>query len=300
MDASTNLKGEIPTSSRVNPFQPVSSGTTISGTDQEDGNYTALTAGLSYRAALWSWNGRVEYRTSSLSKRWGLTSNLLRSLGEGKTIASSVKVYQVKEKDGGTVMFASADLAFAWRPLDSHWSLLERLQLREDKADGQADSSNALAVPTFAQGDDSTMRVINNLAVNYRSGAEGDGHGFEASLYYGAKYVKGRYADETYDGFIDVIGLEIRKDIGAHFDVGAAGSVQHSWSGGPFAFSYGPSVGVSPAKDVWITAGYNITGYRDHDFEDARYTRQGPYLTRMKFDQGSIKDAAQAIRGMMR
>ena len=301
VDASTNLKGSIPTGARVNPFQPVSSGTTISGTDQEDGNYTALTGGLAYRAALWSWNGRLEYRTSSLSKRWGVTSNLLRSLGEGKTIASSVKIYQVKEKDGGTVMFASADLAFAWRPIDSHWSLLERLQLREDKANGQANSSNALAVPTFAQGDDSTMRAINNLAINYRSGAEGAGHGFEASLYYGAKYVKGRYADETYDGFIDVIGLEIRKDIGTHFDIGAAGSVQHSWSGGAFAFSYGPSVGVSPAKDVWITVGYNIAGYRDHDFEDARYTRQGAYLTmRMKFDQGSIKDAARAIRGMMR
>ncbi|WBO23151.1 hypothetical protein [Sphingomonas abietis] len=301
VDASSTVKGTIAPTDLVNPFQPVSSGTTISGTDQEDGDYKAITGGLTYRSEAWSWNGRAEYRLSDLSKRWGFTSNMLRTLGQGKTLASSVRIYKVKEDDGGKVSFASADLAFAMRPLDSRWSLLERLELRHEGANGSATSNNALAVPTFAQGDDTTTRIINNIAVNYRTGAEGDGHGLEVSLYYGAKYVRGRYSDDVYQGFIDVIGLEIRKDVGTHFDVGVAGSVQHAWTDKAVSFSAGPSIGVSPGRNMWITAGYNVTGYRDHDYQDARYTRQGPYVTmRLKFDQLSLGDAGRALRGAVR
>ena len=298
VDASSTVKGHISQSDLVNPFQPVSSGTTIAGQDQEDGDYKAITAGATYRSPLLSWNGRVEYRTSTLSRRWGVTSNLLRSLGQGMTIASSVRAYQVHEDGGSKVSYATADLAFAYRPIDSRWSLLERFELRHEGASGTASSTNALAVPTFAQGDDTTMRVVNDLAVNYCSGDEGGGHGFEASLYYGAKYVRGRYSDDVYDGFIDVIGLEVHKDIGAHLDVGGSASVQHAWTDRATSVSIGPSVGVSPGHNVWMTIGYNVTGYRDHDYEQAHYTRQGPYVTmRLKFDQLSIGAAAAALRG---
>ena len=61
------------------------------------------------------------------------------------------------------------------------------------------------------------------------------------------------------------------------------------------AFSGGPSAGVSPAQNVWISVGYNITGYRDRDFEGDRYTRAGPFVTmRLKVDQSTI---GRALRG---
>ena len=298
VDASSTVKGHISQSDLVSPFQPVSSGTTIAGQDDQDGDYKAITGGATYRSPRLTWNGRLEYRISTLSRRWGVTSNLLRSLGDGMTIASSVRAYAVHEDDGSKVSFASADLAFAYRPLDSHWSLLERLELRHEGADGTATSDNALAVPTFAAGDDTTTRIVNDVAVNYRTGDEGSNHGFEASLYYGAKYVRGRYSDEVYQGFIDVIGLELHQDIGKHLDVGGSASMQHAWSDKALNFSIGPSVGASPGKNIWLTVGYNVAGYRDHDYEAAHYTRQGPYVTmRLKFDQLSIGGAVAAIRG---
>ena len=64
------------------------------------------------------------------------------------------------------------------------------------------------------------------------------------------------------------------------------------------AFSGGPSLGISPAHNVWVTAGYNVSGYRDRDFSDDRYTRAGPYLTvRLKFDQLTLGKAGRAILG---
>ncbi|MES3099943.1 hypothetical protein [Sphingomonas faeni] len=297
LDASNTLKGEIPTGAVVNAFQPVTSGGYV-GQDQTNGDYAAATLGATYRQARWSWNGRLEYRTADSGDRWGITTNFLRTLGQGKTLASSIKAYTIKDKTGAVATYATADLALAFRPLDSRWSLLERLELRHEGADAGFTDSNALGVPAYGGGDQVTSRIINNLAVNYRTGPEGLGHGTEATLYYGAKYVAGRFADDTYDGYIDVTGFELRQDIGTRFDIGVGGSVQHAWERGAWSWSGGPSVGVSPAKNTWISAGYNVSGYRDRDFEDDRYTRQGPYVTmRLKFDQTTIGGATRALFG---
>ena len=45
----------------------------------------------------------------------------------------------------------------------------------------------------------------------------------------------------------------------------------------------------SAERDANLIIGYNINGYRDRDFEDARYSREGAYVTfRLKFDQTSL------------
>lgn len=297
VDSSSTLSGGIPLGDVVNPFHPTATGGVL-GKDGLDGDFVAATLGATYRSERWSWNGRLEFRDSEREDRLGVTSSLLRTLGQGSTLASGIDWFRSRDAKGRTVSSVSGDIALALRPLDSRWSLLERFELRRERADTGATSRNPLAVPVFANGVQTTLRVINNVAVNYRTGGEGAGHGFEASLYYGAKYVRGRYADEKIEGFIDVTGIEIRKDIGRHFDVGANASMQHSWSSGTLAYSIGPSVGVSPAENLWLTAGYNVAGFRDRDFEDARWTRRGPYLTlRLKLDQSILGRAARLFRG---
>lgn len=298
LDASSTVKGRIPVGAAINPFQPVASGGFL-GQDQVNSDYVSLTLGATYRGPRWSWNGRVERRDADNEDRWGITSNLLRALGEGQTLASSVRAYTVVGRDGARATYASADAALALRPLDSRWSVLERVELRHERADGTITGANPLGVPAYGTNEQVTSRAVNNLAVNYRTGPEGAGHGTEATLYYGAKYVRGRFADDVYTGFVDVTGFELRQDVGRRFDVGVQGSVQHAWSGrGAWAWSGGPSVGLSPGGNTWVTVGYNVAGYRDRDFEADRYTRSGPYVTmRLKFDQLSLGAAARAFTG---
>jgi len=295
-DAATTVRGRIPTGDLVNPLHPVASGGAV---DREgaDADHQAITLGATYRDTLWSWNGRIEYRNGTLSDRFGVTSNMLRTLGEGRTIAAGVRAYSIREASGAIATYASGDIALAWRPLDSRWSVLERFELRHERADAGIKTSNPLGGFNTGDGQVST-RAVNNIAVNYRTGQEGGGHGWDLSLHYGSKYVAGRFGDERYTGYIDVIGLEVRKDISTRVDVGVSASRQHSWSSDTSSFSIGPSVGFSPGQNIWVSAGYNVTGYRDRDFEDARYTRQGPYVTmRMKFDQLSLSKAARAVMG---
>jgi uncharacterized repeat protein (TIGR01451 family) len=316
LDSSRTMSGAVVPGSVVNPFQPLggggslgssgggSGGTSagisggISGGSRNglNGDFTATTFGATYRSPLWTWNGRGEYRTGEGERRVGLTSNLLRTLGAGSTLASSVQGYRIHQGNGASVTSAQADIAFVLRPLDSRWSLLERFELRYEQAGTGALSSNSLAVPTFAQGVQMTSRAINNLAFNYRTGNEGDGHGLEATAYYGAKYVRGRYAEERVSGFIDVIGIEARKDVGRHFDIGGNVSMQHAWTGKTLSYSAGPAVGASPASNLWVTAGYNVAGFADRDFEAARWTRKGPYMTmRVRLERSFLGRAGRLV-----
>ena len=45
-------------------------------------------------------------------------------------------------------------------------------------------------------------------------------------------------------------------------------------------------MGFSPIANSWISIGYNVIGFRDSDFDAARYTGQGVIVKmRIKFDQ---------------
>lgn len=294
LDASSTIRGRLPEGAAITPFQPAANGNIAQ--DGANADFTAITLGAGYRAGQWSWNGRLEWRGSDRGDRFGITTNLLRALGEGKTIAAALRWYELRQDGGATARAASADLSLAWRPLDSRWSVLERLQLRSERADAGFTDRNLLGVPAAFGGYQATLRAVNDLAVNYRSGPEGAGHGWEATVYYGAKWVRGSFGADDYAGYTDAIGFDVRRDLGRRLDVGLQGSVQHGWSQGTIAWSGGPTVGLSPAKDVWITAGYNLAGYRDRDFAADRYTRSGPFVTlRLKFDQTAIGAAARRV-----
>ena len=296
IDAASTIRGRLPEGASVNAFHPAASGGSLGQDGTDNADFTAVTLGANYRGHGWSWNGRVEYRASDKGDRFGITSNLLRALGEGKTLASSLRWYDVRQDNGATARAASADASIAWRPLDSRWSVLERLQFRSERADAGFTNRNVLGVPATFGAFQASVRAVNNLAVNYRSGPEGAGHGWEATVYYGSKWVRGSFGADDYQGYTDAIGFDVRRDLGRRFDLGVQGSVQHGWSQGTIAWSGGPTVGVSPSKDVWLTAGWNLAGYRDRDFSDDRYTRAGPFVTmRLKFDQASVGAAARRM-----
>ncbi|PLX73882.1 MAG: hypothetical protein C0615_10385, partial [Desulfuromonas sp.] len=85
---------------------------------------------------------------------------------------------------------------------------------------------------------------------------------------------------------------EWRHDISKRFDFGLHGSLLQVDDVSQSLTHSGVSVGYSPAKNFWISLGYNMTGFNDEDFSQADYTAQGPYLKfRFKFDQNSLRDA---------
>ena len=300
-DSNKTIKGRIPTGAVVNPLHPVASGGSLAQDGNINEDFSSISLGAAWQSGSWSWNGRAEHRDGASSNRWGVTSNIMRRLGEGRTIASTIRMYRIRNKDGAVAASMSADVAVAWRPLDSRWALLDRVEFRHERGDAGIGSGNLLGVGTANGANALSTRLINNLALNWRDGLEGEDHRWEASFYYGVKYVKGRFDDDRFDGLIDVTGFDLRRDLGSRIDIGISGSVQHAWSDKVFSYSIGPSVGVTPADNLWISLGYNVKGFHDRDFEDNRYLRQGPYVTmRLKFDQQSMATLGGKLGGMFR
>ncbi len=112
----------------------------------------------------------------------------------------------------------------------------------------------------------------------------------EWSLFYGSKYVFSQFDHVDYKGYTDVLGVELRHDIGHQLDIGFHADVRHVWSAHEVRYAYGPTVGITPFTNAWFSLGYTVKGYSDRDFSAAHHSQQGPFISfRYKFDQQTAK-----------
>jgi hypothetical protein len=116
------------------------------------------------------------------------------------------------------------------------------------------------------------------------------------ALCHGLKYVEQELHERSYTGLVHQLGTEVRVDLTARFDVGLQASWISEALSGTGQWAVGPSLGWSPAENMWISLGWNFAGYQDDDFSLSEYARQGPFLKfRIKFDQDGIADLLQRL-----
>ena len=128
-----------------------------------------------------------------------------------------------------------------------------------------------------------TTKLVNNFTANSQLTDR-----WQFAGHYGVKYVSTDLGGANYSSFTHLIGGETRFDLTEHIDVGLHGSMLLAENSTQYA--YGPSIGVSPLDNVWLSLGYNVTGYKDEDFAAAEYSQQGVYIKfRFKFDQNSAR-----------
>jgi uncharacterized repeat protein (TIGR01451 family) len=238
-----------------------------------DDDFTAFNLGAGYRAEIWSWTSRAEARFADNEEKWNLLSGVIVEPVHGLGLSAGLQLTTTDASDGRDDTAGDLRLSLAWRPKNTRWILLDRLDFKVDRMDG-----NGL--------DTDSRRIVNNFNLNFKPE-----HRWQVALQYGAKYVFDTIDDDHYSGFTDLIGLEVRHDLTERWDVGLHGSVLHSWNAGQVDYSTGASVGYAIAKNAWLSVGYNFTGFEDEDFSGADYTAKGPYAKfRVKFDQQTVRD----------
>ncbi|MGA9580420.1 MAG: hypothetical protein WBR13_00440, partial [Allosphingosinicella sp.] len=283
---SNKTLGGIDPARVLNPLHPVAGGGFVggnAGTITED--FTAVTAGATYRADRWSATGRAEYRAGDQGDRYGLTAAALRQMGEGEAVGAALNWFVARSADGAETRTSNLQVSWAHRPAGSRWSWLEKFELREDKVTGAvAGRPGPIGIPLTISGDARSLRLINALSVNRASGRS------EISIFWGSRYVSEKFGDQDFGGWSNVVGADFRYDLSDTIDFGFAGTVRGGLGGDSVAWSAGPSFGFTPFENGWISVGWNVAGFHDRDFEEARYTRSGPYVTmRFKFDQMSLQ-----------
>ena len=238
-------------------------------------DFTSAYVGIGYRGEVTSASTRLETRQSSESDTWIASAAVTREVSEDLSVAGALRATQNENNDD---LFdtnqVDARLGLAWRPRDEDLIVFNRFDY------GQ--SQNALG--------QSRKKLVNNIAAN-----KSVANNWQLSANHGIKYVEETIGDQKFDGLTNLIGLETRYDITEKIDLGLRGQALID-DDGNMSYSYGPSIGLSPVDNIWISAGYNVEGYSDDDFEAAEFSRKGAYLQlRIKFDQNTAKGLLRKI-----
>ena len=277
------------------PDQPIASGGFIGSGGVISEDFTAITVGATYRTDSWAIGGRTEARASETGDRYGINVSALRQIGEGRAFGGSFSWYKASQKAGPRTDTKTAALSWAHRPDDSQFSFLNKLELRSDSVKGAvAGVAGPIGgAPLTINGDASSKRIINSLSTNWSPTQKREDGTYlgrsEISVFWGTRYVFDKFGEDDLKGWSNVVGADIRFDLSETFDIGAAGTLRQGNAGRSYSYSGGPSVGIAPFKNGYVSVGYNVVGFDDRDFEASRYTRSGPYVTlRLKFDQTSL------------
>ncbi|HEX5184059.1 MAG TPA: hypothetical protein VFW19_13040 [Allosphingosinicella sp.] len=283
LDSNRTLGGIDP-AKVLNPLQPVASGGFIgSGGITED--FTAVTAGATYRARLWSATARAEYRAGDEGDRYGLTAAALRQIGNGGALGAAFDWRVAKDRAGAETRTTSLQLSWANRPANGALSWLEKLDFREDSVTGAVlGQPDPIGAPFTIAGNARSRRVVNSLSINYTPHP-----GTEISVFWGARYSNTALGTDDVAGWSNLLGADVHFDLGKTLDVTLAATVREGAGFRSTSYAIGPSLGVKPFDNGWLSIGWNLVGFRDRDFEQDRYTHSGPYVTmRIKFDQLSL------------
>jgi len=164
---------------------------------------------------------------------------------------------------------------WAWRKAGGRWSFLNRIDLifEDTTLIGQKELSR---------------RLINNLNANRRISESS-----QLSLQYAFKYVRNTFDGSQFGGYTDLIGVDFRRGFSTRWDAGIHTSIYHSYESKVVDYGVGVDLGFNMLDNLWLTLGYNLSGFQDSDFASARYTAQGPFLRiSIKADQQSLRNIA--------
>ena len=281
----------------LNANQPVASGGFLGGNNVLTEDFLAISSGATWRADRWTVTGRAEYRDGELANRYGLTLGGLRQLGEGRALGALFTY--AKASGSGTTPTTEViqfEMSWAHRPADSRISWLNKSEFRSDKVRdavaGQAGPIGGAALTI--DGDATSRRLLNSLSINWTPlGGRGEGGMWyeraEIGFFWGTRYNFDRFGVDDVKGWSNLIGADVRFNLGEHVDVGASGTVRVGTDADTISWAGGPTLTLAPMKNANITFGYNFAGFHDRDFEDARFSRSGAYVTfKLKFDQTSF------------
>lgn len=244
-------------------------------------NYVAGYMGFGYRTQSTSISSRIEARSGASSSDQIFSLTGAREVSQTLSFAGAMRA-TFREQDEipgqlglGHSTRIDSRIGAAWRPRGEGFVLLNRFDLVYD---------DAVNGPR-------TQKLINNTTANILLSDR-----WQLALNSGVKYSRTTLDDTQYSGFSYLLGGETRFDLTNKIDIGLFGSALIGSDTNTVQYAYGPSVGMSPMDNIWVSLGYNVAGYKDEDFVGAEYAQKGPYLKfRLKFDQNSIRGMLDMI-----
>lgn len=286
--------GGVPASKVIHPDHPLSNGAMPGDGISLTEDFTAITLGANWRRDRWSSTLRGEWRKGELSHRRGIVVGAIRQLGEGSMVGTGLTWTRAVARDGALTQVMDGAIAVAHRPDNAAVSFLAKLEYRSDQVKqaiaGEAEAAGRTALT--GGGDMRSRRAIGSISANWTPlGRSGESAVESAEI---GVFVALRQTMDSFEGY-DLAGtsflggLDAKIAVADNIEIGAVATVRHSVGRGQTSFSFGPQVGFVPAKDMILTIGYNLSGFKDRDFSASRHTDNGIFAAiRLKLDRDTF------------
>jgi hypothetical protein len=113
------------------------------------------------------------------------------------------------------------------------------------------------------------------------------------SARYAAKWGSDKSNGISSRSFTQLIGGRSTWDLTQHWDVSL--QAYRMWGDGAAETAVGVEVGYLAWKNMWVSVGYNVKGFKAADMTGEAYTQRGLYLrVRFKFDENVLGEPAAA------
>jgi uncharacterized repeat protein (TIGR01451 family) len=248
------------------------------------GEATALTFGIDITASpLWKGSTRIELRHADNGDNLLHTLGLAVKLSGDWTALGRNTLVATRNKLGGARIQERMQAGLAYRETEGNrWNGLGRIEHRVEKDDSQS----AAVVRR-------NMDLV-SLHANYQPR-----QAWTLSGRYAAKWVIDHGNGLPGAAGARLVGARISHDIDGRWDAGVIANMLAG--GGSRQRGLGFEIGYQVMRNLWLSGGYNLFGFRDADLAGADHTERGAYLRlRFKFDEnlfGHAPDSAmQALR----
>ena len=243
--------------------------------EETGGAYTSLYAGAGYRSDATSGSSRFEMKKSGAGQRYMVAAGAARELSEQLSFAAAGRFQKDNNEIAPDERRFDLRLGSSWRPHDEGLIIFNRFDVKQREIDQDSES----------------WKAVHNLTLNAMATDR-----LQLALNHGFKYSVLKSGGASFDGVTELLGAEARYDLTDRLDIGFHGEGLYSFNAKTLDYSFGPSVGFTPADNVWLSFGWNFAGFEDEDFAAADYSRAGPYLKlRIKFDQSTASGLLDAI-----
>jgi hypothetical protein len=212
---------------------------------------------------------------------------------------------RIEVRDATSTASVLNTFGLAWKLSDDWTALLKNVVVATDNKGIRANQLQERAQLGFAYRDTRSNRVnaLGRYEFKQERGTTGDegtrsvhsvsSHGdLQASreliltTQYAAKWVRETVAGVKGTSSAHLIGARVTRDLGNSWDVGVGARMLTDGSFGARQFGVGGEVGYMVQKNMWLSGGYNIVGFKDRDLSADNYTSRGVYLRiRFKFDE---------------
>ena len=240
---------------------------------------TAVTLGADYTAAAdYKVSGQVQWQDSTTSRSWLVSGAMANKLDASWTLLNRALYSQQTNlgAGGGARTLVNAQSGVAYRPVDTDvWNALGRIEYKRDE-----DSTLGAGLNNDLSG------LILSTHLNVQPNRS-----WLVSGRYAAKWARDQSNGLSSRSFTQLIGGRSTWDLTERWDVSL--QAYRMWGDGAAETAVGIEAGYMAFKNMWLSVGFNLKGFRAPDLAGEAYTQRGLYARlRFKFDENLLGSGA--------